>query len=111
MARIGRSLALPLLACAPAVLAATEAQIEAAFAQAQKKGAVAVVDQRCGTGFSSVYFPNAGARSLAKTAAALGALAAVKADDAGPGDGCAPGMHEGDSRLLELYPDGSVRIR
>lgn len=86
--------------------AATDQEIKRAFDQAQKKGAVAVVENRCG-GNSSLYFPGATKAGIAKTAAALSALGAMKID--GDNNGCAAGMHEGDTQVLELYPDGSVK--
>ena len=86
--------------------AATDQEIKKAFEQAQKKGAVAVVENRCG-GNSSVYFPGATKQGIAKTSAALAALAAMKVDDGN--DGCAAGMRPGDSQVLELYPDGTVK--
>ena len=89
--------------------AATEAEIQRAFAQAQKKGAVAVMEERCG-GTTSVYFPGATVESMAKTSAALTALAASRKDSTDPGE-CSAGLHQGDARLLELYPDGTVKAK
>jgi hypothetical protein len=81
--------ALALLAAVTTAQAATEQEIRKAFEQAQKKGAVAVMTERCGAP-SSVYFPNATAEGIARTAAAL---------------------REGETRMLELYPDGTVKAR
>ena len=98
-----------LLVAAAAAQAATDQEIRQAFEKAQKKGAVAVMTERCGAP-SSVYFPNATAASLAKTAAALSALAASKEDGDDP-EGCRAGMQPGETRMLELYPDGTVKER
>jgi hypothetical protein len=95
-----------LIGVVTAAHAATDAEIKKAFAQAQKKGAVAVMENRCG-GNTSVYFPGGTKESIAKTSAALAALATMKVDDGS--DGCAAGMHPGDSQVLELYPDGTVK--
>ena len=88
--------------------AGTEQDVRKAFEQAQRKGAVAVMTERCGAP-SSVYFPGASAKDIAKTAAALAALAASQKDAAN--DGCPAGLREGETRMLELYPDGSVKAR
>jgi len=97
-----------LLAALTTAQAATEQEVRKAFEQAQKKGAVAVMTERCGAP-SSVYFPNATAEGIARTAAALAALAASKKDAAN--DGCPAGLREGETRMLELYPDGTVKAR
>lgn len=92
-----------LLAVSAVAGAATEQEIRQAFEKAQKKGAVAVYKESCG-GFDSVYFPGAG---VAKTVAAMSALVALQ-QRAGT-TGCPAGMQPGDSRILELYPDGTVK--
>ena len=97
-----------LLAASAAAHAATEQELKQAFEKAQKKGAVAVYEQRCG-GTSTMYYPSATPASIAKTAAALAALAASGKGDS-PAD-CAAGQHDGESRVLELYPDGTVKAR
>jgi hypothetical protein len=86
--------------------AATEADLKAAFAKAQKKGAVAVVEERCG-GPSTVYFPGSTKESLLKTSAALAAMAATRPQGSDPA--CEGGMRTGDIQVLELYPDGTVK--
>ena len=101
--------AILLTAWTAAAPAATDADIKRAFAQAQKKGAVAVMQERCGSP-TSVYFPGADAASIARTAAALSALAASK-KDAEDASECSGGLHEGETRMLELYPDGTVKAK
>jgi hypothetical protein len=90
--------------------AATPQEIEKAFGQAQKKGAVAVYEERCG-GNSSLHFTGSTAAQIAKTAAALAAFSAANGGGVQEGSGCAGGMHPGDSRILELYPDGTVKSK
>ena len=87
-----------------AAQAATEQEIKQAFEKAQKKGAVAVYEDRCG-GMDSVYFPGA---SAAKTAVAMSALATVQLRQGADQD-CPTGLQPGQSQILDLYPDGTVK--
>ena len=104
-----KTLSAMLLAClTTTALAATEKEIRAAFEKAQKKGAVAVMEERCG-GQTTVSFPGATAEGIAKTAAALAALAAVKPNNPEPAPHCSGGLHENEVRTLDLYPDGTVK--
>ena len=89
--------------------AATQEEIKKAFDQAQKKGAVAVYEERCGS-MSSIYFEGSKPGSIAKTVAAMSALAA-QYEREGSNHGCAGGLEPGQSQMLELYPDGSVKAR
>jgi hypothetical protein len=100
--------ALLLLAIAGAAMAVTDLELKQAFAKAQKKGAVAVYEDRCG-GNSTLYFPGGTASNIARTALALSALGAARADHGDDNAGCSADLHEGDTRLLELYPDGTVK--
>src|SRR5690349_24783694 len=86
--------------------AATEQEVRQAFEKAQKKGAVAVYEDRCG-GMDSVYFPGG---SAAKTAIAMSALAMAQ-EHGKDEQGCAAGLQPGQSQILELYPDGTIKAR
>jgi len=105
MKTITAALCAILLAAPAAAFAGTEQDIRQAFDSAQKKGAVAVYKETC-DGFDTVYFPDG---NIAKTVAAMSALVALQ-QQAGT-TRCPAGMQPGESRFLELYPDGTVKAR
>lgn len=106
--RKAKATGLLLLACAATAGAATEAEIRRAFEQAQKKGAVAVYEERCG-GNNTIHFSGSTAEQIAKVSAALTAMAASRDREAATG--CSGGLQAGESRFLDLYPDGTVKVR
>lgn len=92
-------------------LAASGAEIEAAFAKAQKNGATAVYHDRCsgdGTPSGGIVFEDNSAAAIAKIIGNLAAAAAIKDQDSGR---CSAGLAPGQERYYEIYPDGTVKLK
>jgi hypothetical protein len=106
------SLALMLGCLCHGAFAASNAEIEKAFAKAQKHGAIAVYHDRChgdGTSSGGLVFEDNSVVGLTKALGALAAQAAIR--DQSTGGGCSAGMHPGQDRYYEVFPDGSVKLK
>lgn len=107
------SLALALSFACHGALAASNAQIEKAFASAQKRGAVAVYHDHCradGTSSGGMVFEDNSVAGLTKALGALAAQAAIR-DQETEGSGCSAGLQPGQDRYYEIFPDGSIKLK